>query len=310
MNAVETWAKDKDPILAIFAPQLAAFTLDLPDIFRCHKNRKFHDGSVHLPRLTSWYALYRNHNRYCESLLLELVEVSALAAHLTFLGAALQDSTPRKSDAPPPTEDAQRTARQFWLHLKELSLANLRADFEERRLDGATQTAVEHCLQHFEMELLFLFWVFLPCFILYQTTPTRLYRTARLGNSKAIDTLLRLDPLMLHDPAIGQVMQRLRLSGKHAAYQNLVEAPLKPIKATPTPNKLKTSMAALISIIATDIGHPLTAKEIKQLFDAIAKDADRAERDHALPQSPETLGKAMQRKRPAWEKLKKPDSKT
>jgi hypothetical protein len=312
MNNVERWAKDKHPMIALLAPQMASFARDLPDIFRNLKKHQLFDSKAKLPHLPSWYALYRNHKRYCEPFAKMLVESSEFAQQLITLGVALQTLSERQDDLPTQTftEDDLREGRLFWHNLKASSFAELRSEFEDRKLDYKTTATIQQYIKQFEMELSFVFLVFVPCFMLYQTSPGQLYHKALLGDKNAIDMLLRLDPFMLHDPSIGKQMQKIRLFGRQTTYQNLVEAPLKPIKAKITNNKIKTSMATLISMIAEALKQPLTSADIRELFDAIAQDADKHDEDSAIPRSSDTLGKAIQRKRATWQPLLKPDSKT
>jgi len=170
MNAVETWAKDKHPLIAILAPQLAAFAREIPDIIYNHKKHQLPIGKSTLPRLTSWYALYRNHRRYFVPFLKMLSEVSEFVGQLASSGLVFHENPQDNCETSSPTlsEDDQRIARHFWLNVKELSFSDLRADFEDRRLDGQTTATVESYLQQFGMEFSFVFLVFLPCFMLYR----------------------------------------------------------------------------------------------------------------------------------------------
>ncbi|MSN26320.1 MAG: hypothetical protein GJV46_10690 [Geobacter sp.] len=311
MNNVEMWAKDKPPLIAQFAPQMAAFSRELPDLFRNLKKRNLANQKSDLPHLPSWYALYRNHKKYCEPFLKMLVESSEYASQLLTLGVDLHEHSRQKEviATRTQTDDDLRNGRVFWHNLKELSFADLRDDFEDRKLDCATTATIQKYISEYSMEISFIFQVFTPCYILYKMHPIHLYRKACRNDSKgnvnisAIDMLLRLDPLMLHDPAIGQQIQKVRLFGRQTTYQNLVEAPLKPFKATITNSKIKASIASLISILAEQLNQPLTSREIRKLFDAIAKDADKVDDDKHIPRTTETFSKSIQRKRSSWEPL-------
>lgn len=305
MNNVEKWAKDKSPLIALIAPSMAAFSRELPDMFRDLKKRSLANQKSDLPHLPSWYALYRDHRKYCEPYIKMLEESSEYARQLLTLGVALRKHSQQKNVTAThtPSEEDHRNSRIFWHNLKELAFADLRDDFEDRKLDSATHAVMQKYLARYHMEISFIFMVFTPCFILYKMHPIQLYRKACLGNVNAIDMLLRLDPLMLHDPSIGQQIQKIRLFGKQTTYQNLVEAPLKPFKATISNGKIKASMAALISMTAEQLKQPLTSTEIRKLFDAIARDADKADDDKHIPRTTETFSKAIQRKRSSWEPL-------
>lgn len=312
MLAVERWAKDKHPFIAIIAPQMAAFTRDLPEIFRNIKKHQLFDEKAKIPKLAAWSALYRNHRLYCEPYLQMLHDSSELVQHVVSFGETFQGQITQMGDSKTLalTPDDVIDVRHFIQEFKSLSFADLESDFKDRRLDCQTSETVQKFFGQYDMEFKFVFLVYFPCFFLYQTTPSRLYRKARNGDKVAMDKLLRLDPFMLHDPSIGQQLQKIRIFGRQSTYQNLIEAPLKPIKANLTKNKIKTSMATLISMIAEACGQPLTSADIRVLFDAVARDADKHDEDTAIPRSSDTLGKAIQRKRSDWQKLLKPDSKT
>lgn len=311
MLAVEKWAQNKSPFIALVAPSIAAFSRELPDIFRNLKKHQLANNKVTLPHLPTWYALYRNHNRYCDPFLNMLLESSELAKNAVSFGVTVNGLSQRKDELANYrlTETDISEGKQFWDHLLTLSFEDMRSDFENQPLEEHVAANVERYLLKYRMEMSFVFLVFTPCIILYKTNPAMLYREARLGNVSAIDKLLRLDPLMLHDPAIGFQIQKIRLSDKLNTYQHLVEAPLKPIKAKLTNNKIKSSMATLISLIAEGIKQPLTSIEIRNLFDAVAQDADKRDIDTSFPDSPEALSKSIQRKRPSWQPLLSPDSK-
>ena len=311
MLAVEKWAQNKSPFIALVAPSIAAFARELPDMFRNLKKHQLANHKVTLPRLPKWYALYRNHNRYCDPFFHMLLESSELAVNVVSFGAAVDELSQSKDELANYrlTETDISEAKQFWDNLLTLSFEDMLSGFENQPLEEHVAANVELYLSKHKMEMSFIFLVFTPCIMLYKTHPATLYRKARLGDVSAIDKLLRLDPLMLHDPAIGQQIQKIRLKGKQAMYQNLVDAPLKPIKAKLTNGKIKASMATLISMMADGIKQPLTSTEIRRLFDAVAQDADKHDIDTSLPDSPEAFYKSIQRKRPSWRPLLAPDSK-
>lgn len=55
MMAVERWAKDKPPLIAFLAPQMAAFARELPDMFRNLKKHQLTDKRATLP----WQPIFR-----------------------------------------------------------------------------------------------------------------------------------------------------------------------------------------------------------------------------------------------------------
>jgi hypothetical protein len=121
--------------------------------------------------------------------------------------------------------------------------------------------------------------------------------------------LLHLDPFMLHDPSIGREIQKVRIHGKQTVYESLLNAPLKPIKLKMTSRTLKDSLAGLISQLAEALNQPLTSTDIRDLFDAVAQDAEKQNIDTSLPDSQEAYSKVIQRNRSNWTPLLQPGQK-
>jgi hypothetical protein len=144
---------------------------------------------------------------------------------------------------------------------------------------------------------------------LYKEWPSRLYRKARQGDTNSIHKLLRLDPFLLHDPSIGREIQKVRIHGRQNAYAELLNAPLKPIKLKLTSRTIKDMLAGLISLLAEALKQPLSSTDIRDLFDAVAQDADKLDIDTSLPESQEAYSKVIQRNRPNWKPMLQPGQK-
>jgi hypothetical protein len=152
----------------------------------------------------------------------------------------------------------------------------------------------------FTPEILFFLKVLFPCWILYNEHPTFLLRKARQGDIDSLGKLLRLDKTLIKDRLISEQIIRSRSSAPNK-FLILTKAIEDSPKEQKSIQRIKYSLAGLISIISEDLGHKFTAPEIKQLFDAVAVDYDRDELiDPDLPDSPESFNKAIQRARPFW----------
>ena len=64
MLAVEKWAQDRPPFIALVAPQIADFAREIPELIKNHKKHRFLNHAFPVPDLPSWYAFYRSHRRY------------------------------------------------------------------------------------------------------------------------------------------------------------------------------------------------------------------------------------------------------
>lgn len=88
-----------------------------------------------------------------------------------------------------------------------------------------------------------------------------------------------------------------------------MNAPLSPVKVKLTSRTMKDMLAGLISLLAETIKQPLTSTEIRDLFDAVAQDAEKRDIDTSLPESQEAYSKVIQRNRPGWKPLLRPGHK-
>jgi hypothetical protein len=204
------------------------------------------------------------------------------------------------------TPESLKEGQQFWNDILKMSFAEIQDDIDDTPLAPDVRAVVQHYKDDHEAELAFLFLVAFPCLLLYKECPSRLYRKARQGNTNAIHKLLRLDPFLLHDPSIGREIQKVRIHGRQTAYADLLNAPLKPIKLKLTSRTIKDMLAGLISLLADALKQPLTSTDIRDLFDAVAQDADKRDIDTSLPESQEAYSKVIQRNRPDWKPLMHP----
>ena len=315
MLSVQKWAENKPYLLAFFAPQMAANARDIHQAFRHIKERRILNKQYPLPPLPAWFAMYRSHRKPLGFLRTFIADFSIFDKEAVDLGDAAIEGFRllSKNDYDPsefvPTIEDIKHLHPLMQSALSASFQEIEDDFSDIPLEPSVKDAALQLFSEMELESSFFMLVLTPCWLLYREHPTRLYRKARLGEPDALEKLLRLDPLMLHDPAIGRRIQVLRFTNKTAAYQNLLEAPLKPPKARISRKKMKYVTAGLISCLSSLIKKPLTEPEIRALFDAVAQDADGSPIDTDLPDSPEAFAKAINRDRAFWLQMFHPDKK-
>jgi hypothetical protein len=313
MQAVKKWAQDKSMLLAILAPHAAALAREMPEALRNIKERRLYDTRFPLPDLPSWFGLYHVPLKAVMALANLLYEYSDFVQKAVTFGETineLQDYV-KKSPETKPTFSSQQQ-EEFSSSLNNMlssSFSELRSDLSDTPFDAKTRVRFLHSLKENETELSFLFLVIAPCWLLFKMSPNRLYRKARRGDVYALEKLLNLDPLMLHDPTIGREIQKLRFKNRTNDYVRILEAVRKPLKPKPTKSKAKASMSAFISLLAGGIEQPLTEPQIRDLHDAVTQDADSKAIDTDLPDSPEAFAKAIQREKPKWQQIINPDKK-
>lgn len=305
MLAVEKWAQDKPSLIAFIAPQIADFAREIPELIKNQKKHRFLNHAFPVPDLPSWYAFYRSHRRYINPFTEMLYNASEYSQELIGLGQTFQDLSRNKEQLKEIviTPELIKEGQTYWKDLLQLSFADLRDNWYDKPLSPEERAVLQQYKDDHEPALAFLFLVVYPCLLFYKEWPSVLYRKAIKGDYNTIHKLLRLDPFLLHDQAIGKRIQHIRIHGRQNDYEELLKAPLKPIKIKLTSRTIKDMLAGLISFLADSIMQPLTSTEIRQLFDAVAKDAEKRDIDTSLPDSPEGYSKVIQRNRHDWKPL-------
>lgn len=311
MFAVENWTKGKQPLIALFAPSIAAFAREIPDILKYQKKHRLLSNTFPVPDLPTWYALYRFHHRYMDPLYDMVFQTSEYGQRLMTLMSEFQHLS-RNPDLLKEmvfTSDEITEGQTYWNELQRMSFDDIQEDIDGAPMTPEMRTFFQQYMDANETEFAFLFLVAIPCWLIYKEWPSSLYRKAVRGDTGAIHKLLRLDPFTLHDPAIGKQIQRVRIHGRQAVYEELLSAPLKPLKVKLTSRTVKDMLAGFISFVAEKLKQPLTSTQIRDLFDAVAQDADKRDIDTSLPESQEAYLKVIQRNRPEWEPMLRPGQK-
>jgi len=304
MLAVEKWAQGKHPVIGLLAPMIVSYAPSLYEIYNSFKTHKISNFTTELPHLPTWYSFYRNHNQYVEGTLNFLLTVSTSFQEMQKFGTHVMNLQEEQNDSPRSlTSEEAALLQESRNNLLKTIFDELKEDIDDAPMDPEKKAIGLTYLYEHRTEIIFCFFVLTPCLIFYKTNPGRLYHRARLGEVKAIDALLRLDPLMLHDPSIGKQIQKIRLFGKRSSYVNLVEAPLKPIKAKISKSRTKAMLGSLILMLAAELGAPLQSTDLRKLYDAAAQDAKQHAIDTSLPNSDEAFYKLLQRNRDDWKKI-------
>lgn len=311
MLAVEKWAEGRNQLIALFAPQVAAFARDIPEILKFQKKHRLMSHAFPVPNLTSWNSMYRSHRRYISPFLDMIFQSSPYGQRLLELGAAFikLSRNPEQFTGLIITPEQLKEGQEYLNEILQMSFAEMQGDYDGTPLTPEVRATVQQYKDNDETALAFLFLVAFPCWLLYKEWPSKLYHKAIKGDTNAIHKLLRLDPFTLHDPAIGRQIQQVRIHGRQTLYAELLSAPLKPIKTKLTSRTIKDLLAGMIALLAEAIKQPLTSTDIRDLFDAVAQDADNQDIDTSLPESQEAYSKVIQRNRPGWKPLLQPGQK-
>lgn len=306
MLAAEKWAEGKHQTIAAFCFMIALGIDEFEEIFQQIKNPNSFP-MFPIPRLQTWLSYYR-HRLAIFSFLKQITEeysaigqVGVQYGESLILGAKQIDILGRDNviEMLNRLPDGQRS--EF-----EKKLTNTKQDFFKNTL-ADYQADINNSGASPNLPLppiaTFFFLVHFPCILIYRETPSSLYQKAKSGDLEALEKLLRLDPALLHDRHIANVLFSLREKRKFTIYDSLLRACHKNPKAKLTTAKFKVAIAGFISFFTNALGKPLTAPQIRQLFDAVAFDSSQGEliSDPDLPESDETFYKAIQRERELWQ---------
>lgn len=151
--------------------------------------------------------------------------------------------------------------------------------------------------------------VWMPCWIIYHEYAPCLMRSARSGDLKALDRLLRLDKHALADPMVARRVSEIMGEGTRGERNQLTAALGGKVKTSMSDKAMRSGLGALISQLALLFQTSVTAPEIEELFNRIERVRTGNLADPAVPTG-ETWSKAIQRNR-NWPSMPKrlPDSK-
>lgn len=319
MKNIRNWVEGKPPYCSFFCILLASSSQELQEDFRGIGQWNYRGEKLPAPLPNSWFNLYRQHRKVLDLLFTITEDFSpygpeGAALFQSLLHGARQiqklgvDKALQEFNDLPKDERQEETAKTLssFKKILDLILEDLRSEFAGETMPDALKTRFREALWPSEATAFFLH-VWMPCLILYKTTPTFLYRKARQGDLIALDLLLRLDPLLITNPALSKIFHRLVTTGKRNRYSDLLAAAQKTPKGKITQQKNKVRIAALISLLSPILGCPLNEPEIRALFDALAQDSGRGDIDTDLPDGAESFSKAIQRERHSIKKVMTPD---
>jgi len=308
--------KDTNPFFGLFAAMTASSAQDVYEAIKDIRERRLFGYQFSLPDLPAWFALYR---RPLKALLVsseyisEFSEAGKDIVALVFAFRKLQKmakNTPEKLAEIQFTSQDLKEGQDFFNEMRSKLFTEVQEDINDTPFDHQTGIKFRKYLADHELELGFCYLVYIPCIYLYKTFPTDLYQKALNGDVNSLERLVKLDPIMLHDPAIGQKIQALRFKNMNG-YEKIIDAAKKPLRYNQKEiksarKKMKVESAAMIASFAEGIKKPITNQQIRAPFDAYAKDSQGKLgylEDADLPKSPEALDKALKRHKPDWQKM-------
>ncbi|GFE58201.1 hypothetical protein [Geobacter sp. AOG1] len=311
MLAVEEWAQKHNPVIAFFAISHALFAREKCKALRNVKERSIYAHKFPLPELTPWFAMY--HSRKPVLAYKRLIsntsdfsnELMSLFVEFRKFEKALKRNPDKFNLNVTPQE--LKEAFAYWQELCSKIFEEIREDISGTPLNTEIQDKFDNALVKDELSLSFYFLVYSPCHLFYGISSTVLYRNALNRDIDAIEKLLKLDPLIIHDPEIGFQIQSIRLYGKTNDYERILAAITKQPKInykmiTDERRSIKSDHGAQIYILAKTLRYPLQVPQIRGLFDALARDYEGTLDDTDI-KKPEGFDKTIKTKAATWQKI-------
>lgn len=309
-TSLKRWCENRPRFLCSHAIQVASSAQDCADLLSIVCGGVNHPAFTIVPPIAKWLPLYRSHRT-----VIRRVSEAFAAAHsiddAKGFGLGFADGLSCWSEFSNKNIEERKSA------LNEVNIAIQSLSDEERaevnqalkemgdkfrKSDDISSDTISKFFDTVEVQ--FFFRVAFPCWLLYGQTVTRLYQRARHKNFDALDDLLRLDKALVGDQTIASRIMWARLKNDRL-FKKLNAA----ISGNPdhriSISKVKASLAGLISKVSRYFPEPLTAPDIRGLFDALAADAGKI-RDTDIPAGDDAWAKAIQRERLFWESVPLP----
>lgn len=177
MLAVEKWAQDRPPFIALLVTQIATFAREIPEILKHQKKHRLLTHTFPVPDLPSWHALYRSHRRYFLPFLEMVFQASPLGGHLISLSLALKDLPRRLEQVKKQgvTPEQIEEAHEYLNGLLRMSFAEIQGDLDDTPLPPEVRAVVQQYKDTNETAIAFLFLVAFPCWFLYKEWPSTAY---------------------------------------------------------------------------------------------------------------------------------------
>ena len=177
--------------------------------------------------------------------------------------------------------------------------------FEHARRVGDGADANSPTPADVPVEVGFFFRVWTMCWLVHFEPLVPLFRRARNGDVDALEKLVLLDRNVLQVPRIAKVWARLNEDNESPDFERIHRAMAKqPRLVKYDAYDAKADIAGLIAKMGDALGHPLTASQIGELFDALARDlappGQNVHRDPDISRKSPQWRMAVKRKKAKW----------
>ncbi len=295
---IQQWIeRQPNKLLATYAAALARVGCDLPQMLAEFGKRW--PGVA--PDPSDWMGCYRDHRRLAGAVR-SLLPGGPDTLLMVDIGRAVRRCSPEDLRAVVgsiPAEERVAVAEAAQEQAKVFEDALAAVAYNDVR--GAGELA--GFVGEIPLELWFLVRVVLPYLIEHGDLPTRDFARARRGRDlPAFERIVAIDPSVIVEPRIAREIAASVLVGKGVRLRLLTDA-INKKPSSARAGQCKMLMAALMVASFENAKLPLSVRDVRDLFDAIAKaehGRDGVLIDSDLPDSPEAMAKGIQRYKRIW----------
>lgn len=280
---VDKWCRDKPKLVALAAKLAVPDSGRLASFLARAQHRRATELAGAAPPLDEWRRCYRDPMYLVGDLLKTTVGQEKALSYGLFAAQHLGALVVSDGHRPPTPEEAGAIVQM---------ISQIMDDVDARIIDNPDVSAIQR-----PTSVIFVARVFMPCITIYQKTPSTLYEQAVSGDLDAIEDLLRLDKSSLTDPAIAEIWHRHMSSGNFAIRKRISKAAGTDTALGPTHRDFDISIAAMLQIFCEWLEYPLSAAQIRRLFDAAARDSSKWLYNENLPATDGALAQALLRER-------------
>lgn len=245
MNASSKWAEGLSLPHAQILICLASAWQHIYHIYKLHRDGHNFGQPLSRPDLSKWLSYYQNHRALTDECQEYFSQV--LTPDISFFGNLYGKTTKFSPDSP---------IQDFFSYLLEVDASEVLQD-EEPHI--------------FPLAVMFAMFVWLPCMALYGQYPTEMMRKARHGNLDTIRELVRLDRSAIFDPGIAKHIHEWVLDFQTVKLKRLGDTFSEGLPNI-SKKKIKLVWAQYVYDAAQNMGMPLTAPKVRELFDALTED--------------------------------------
>lgn len=301
MKQIKKWSQGKDPFIVGMSLLIAGFANEYLELSKIHRKGKRLEGDIHLPKLKTWNNLYHNDKRVVKELISAFgLEKISKNQKENLENVLLKSEVLKKKLFSMISKSEEGFSEEEFKIIEEFkneAIENFTCEIEEKEreifLEKLTKPGIIFALR-----------VTIPCLTFYKIMPSQLIKKAEGGDDVALEQLIRLDKSVIFNPKISEIIHQAQALKRQERMSMIRKAFISKPKAPLKMSTIKFQLGGLISYFSILTNCKLSAKDIRNMYDAIAQDMniDAIDPDFGSMGS-ETFAKNIQDYRNIWQNL-------